>query len=114
MSRSMRSASRKPASKAFCRFAKDGRHVQIGITTKAEAGYIAVPIDVIVYKELELIGSLGMAAHRFSQMLPMIVQGRLTPARLINREVRLSEVGAIFESMTVSTNSGAFVVTEFQ
>jgi D-arabinose 1-dehydrogenase-like Zn-dependent alcohol dehydrogenase len=70
-----------------------------------------VPIDVIVYKELELIGSLGMAAHRFSQMLPMIVQGRLTPARLINREVRLSEVGAIFESMTVSTNSGAFVVT---
>jgi propanol-preferring alcohol dehydrogenase len=93
---------------------KSGRHVQLGITTKAEAGYIALPIDVIVYKELRLIGSLGMPAHRFSQMLPMIVQGKLTPAKLINREVRLSDVGSIFESMTKATNSGAFVVTDFQ
>jgi D-arabinose 1-dehydrogenase-like Zn-dependent alcohol dehydrogenase len=93
---------------------KRGRHVQLGITTKAEAGYVSVPIDVIVYKELELLGSLGMAAHRFEQMLPLILSGRLSPAKLVNREVGLSDVGPIFESMTKGTNSGAYVVTNFQ
>jgi D-arabinose 1-dehydrogenase-like Zn-dependent alcohol dehydrogenase len=93
---------------------KGGRHLQIGITTKEEAGYIRIPIDVIVYKELKVIGSLGMAAHRFSSMLPMIVQGRLSPGKMINREISLSEVGSIFESMTKSTNTGAFVVTQFR
>lgn len=92
---------------------KLGRHLQIGITTKAEAGYIRIPIDVIVYKELRLIGSLGMPAHRFEQMLPMIVQRRLTPGALVNREVALSDVGSIFEGMSKSTVTGAAVVTQF-
>ena len=70
---------------------KSGRHLQIGMTTKKEAGHIRVPIDAIVYKELKLIGSLGMPAHRFDALLPMIVHGRLTPGKLINREIALSE-----------------------
>jgi hypothetical protein len=55
-----------------------------------------------------------MAAHRFGSMLPMIVQGRLSPGKMINREISLSEVGSIFDSMTKSTNTGAFVVTQFR
>ncbi|MDE2200773.1 MAG: hypothetical protein KGJ41_17320, partial [Rhodospirillales bacterium] len=65
------------------------------------------------YKELKLIGSHGMAAHRFASMLPMIVQKRLTPGKMVNREISLSEVGSIFENMTTSTNTGAFIVTQF-
>jgi propanol-preferring alcohol dehydrogenase len=92
---------------------KGGRHLQIGITTKAEAGYIRVPVDAMVYKELKLIGSFGMAAHRFDSMIPMVVQGRLKPKDLINKEISLSEVGAVFEGMTNSASTGTFVVTQF-
>lgn len=99
--------------KSILSLRKAGRHLQIGMTTKKEAGYIAVPIDIIVYKELKLLGALGMPAHRATAMLPMIVQGKLSPGKLINREIGLAEVGSIFESMSKSTNTGAYVVTAF-
>jgi D-arabinose 1-dehydrogenase-like Zn-dependent alcohol dehydrogenase len=93
---------------------KGGRHLQIGITTKNEAGYIRLPVDLMVYKELKMIGSLGMAPHRYASMIPMIVQKQLTPGKMVSREISLSEVEAIFESMTTSANTGTFVVTKFQ
>jgi D-arabinose 1-dehydrogenase-like Zn-dependent alcohol dehydrogenase len=93
---------------------KTGRHLQIGITTHKEAGFIAVPIDVMVYKELQLVGSLGMATHRFASMLPMVADGRLSPGKMLNREISLSEVSSIFEAMTISANTGTFVITKFQ
>src|SRR5262245_5748940 len=39
---------------------KRGRHLQVGMTSGAEHGEIAVPIDVIVGDELVLIGTQGM------------------------------------------------------
>ena len=93
---------------------KAGRHLQIGITTKNEAGYISVPVDLMVYRELKLIGSLGMAPHRYASMIPMIVQKQLTPGKMVSGEISLSEVETVFESMTKSANTGTFVVTKFQ
>jgi propanol-preferring alcohol dehydrogenase len=93
---------------------KDGRHLQIGITTKKEAGYINIPIDLMVFKELKLIGSLGMAPHRFSSMIPMIATGHLSPGKMVSKEISLSEVGAVFEDMTRSANTGTFIVTQFR
>ena len=40
---------------------KRGRHLQIRLTGAAQRGDISVPIDLIVTKELILLGSLGMA-----------------------------------------------------
>lgn len=93
---------------------KGGRHLQIGITTKAEAGYIKLPVDFMVYNELKMIGSLGMASHRFGSMLPLVVDKKLTPGKMVNREISLSEVQGVFEGMTKSANNGAFVVTQFR
>ena len=92
---------------------KGGRHVQIGITTKADAGYMRLPTDVLVYKELKIIGSLGMPSHRFDSMLPMIVKKQLKPGKLVTREISLAEVQSIFEGMSNSTVNGTFVVTDF-
>ena len=92
---------------------KGGRHLQIGITTKAEAGYIKLPVDQMVAKELKMIGTVGMAAHRFESMMPLIIQGKLTPGKMVTREIALSEVESVFESMTKSTATGTYVVTEF-
>lgn len=93
--------------------AKSGRHLQIGITTKNEAGYIRLPVDMMVYKELQMIGSVGMAPHRFTSMVPLIAQGKLTPGRMVTGEISLSEVEGVFESMTRSAATGTFVVTKF-
>lgn len=94
--------------------AKRGRHLQIGITTKNEAGYIKLPVDLMVYNELRMIGSIGMPPHRYASMLPLIEDKKLTPGKMVTREISLSEVESIFESMTQSANTGTFVVTKFQ
>jgi D-arabinose 1-dehydrogenase-like Zn-dependent alcohol dehydrogenase len=92
---------------------KQGRHLQIGITQAKDAGYLGVPIDVIVYKELQLIGTLGMPTHRFDTLLAMVTQGLLTPGRMISREIGLDDVNAVFEGMSRSDITGTYVVTDF-
>ncbi|MEJ8850787.1 alcohol dehydrogenase catalytic domain-containing protein [Variovorax rhizosphaerae] len=92
---------------------KGGRHLQIGLTIKKEAGHISVPIDLMIYRELQIIGTLGMAPHRYASMIPLVANGRLTPGKLVTREIGLSEVGEAFESMTRSEVTGTFVVTDF-
>ena len=68
---------------------------------------------MFAYKELVLIGTHGMPAHDFSALLPMVVQKLVTPGKLVNAEISLSEVGDVFDRMTKSTNTGAQVVTKF-
>jgi D-arabinose 1-dehydrogenase-like Zn-dependent alcohol dehydrogenase len=92
---------------------KAGRHVQLGITTKKEAGYISIPIDLFPYKEIMLLGAHGMPVHDFSALMPMVVQKRVTPGKLVNKEIALSEVEEVFEKMSTSSNVGAQVVTTF-
>lgn len=92
---------------------KAGRHLQIGLTTKQEGGRISVPIDQMVFKELSLIGTIGMPPFRFDAMLPLVASGRLTPGKMVTGEISLSEVGGIFEQMTRSSVTGTYVVTKF-
>jgi D-arabinose 1-dehydrogenase-like Zn-dependent alcohol dehydrogenase len=87
--------------------------LQIGVTTKAEAGFISLPIDQMVINEIKMETTLGMPAHRFKSMLPLVAQGRLNPGRMVNREVSLSEVNSIFEDMSNFATTGTFVVTKF-
>lgn len=99
---------------AMLSLAKSGRHLQIGITTKNEAGYISLPVDIMVYKELKMIGSIGMSPHRYASMIPMIVDKQLTPGKMVSGEISLSQVESIFESMTKSATTGTYVVTQFK
>jgi D-arabinose 1-dehydrogenase-like Zn-dependent alcohol dehydrogenase len=92
---------------------KGGRHLQIGLTTKKEAGHISVPIDLMIYRELQIIGTLGMAPHRYASMIPLVASGRLSPGKMVTAEIGLSEVPGIFEKMTRSEVTGTFVVTDF-
>jgi len=92
---------------------KGGRHLQIGITTKKEAGHIAVPIDLMVYRELSVVGTIGMAPSRYSSMIPLVASGRLAPAKMVTGEIGLSKVEGIFEAMTRSELTGTYVVTDY-
>ncbi|MDE0853806.1 MAG: alcohol dehydrogenase catalytic domain-containing protein [Nevskia sp.] len=92
---------------------KQGRHLQVGLTTQKEAGHIAVPIDLIVRKELKVIGSLGMSSHRFPAMMSMVARGVLTPGRMVTGEIGLSGVERVFEDMSNFSSTGTYVVTKF-
>jgi D-arabinose 1-dehydrogenase-like Zn-dependent alcohol dehydrogenase len=93
---------------------KGGRHLQVGITTKKEAGYISVPIDLMVYRELQIVGTLGMSPHRYNSMVPLVANGRLSPGKMVTGEIGLSQVQGIFENMTRSEVTGTYVVTDYR
>ena len=67
-----------------------GRHVQVGLMT-GDAAYAAVAYDRIVAWELDVLGSHGMAAADYPDMLGMVVDGRLDVAALVQRTVSLED-----------------------
>lgn len=75
-----------------------GAHVQVGLLLGA-AATSAVPMDVVVAKELAVLGSHGMAAADYPEMLGMVAEGRLRPDRLVGRVIGLEEAGAALAAM---------------
>ncbi len=91
---------------------KHGKHIQVGIM---EAGKhsASVPIDKIIGRELEIIGSHGMQAHRYPDMLEMIRSGCLEPSRLATRTVTLGAAPAELAAMGRFSGVGTTVITSF-
>jgi len=91
---------------------KRGRHVQVGLLNP-EDGNAPVPTGLIVANELEVLGSHGMQAHRYPQMLEMITSGRLQPERLINRTIALDQAAEALMKMDNFDGTGVTVINEF-
>ncbi|WP_062349666.1 zinc-dependent alcohol dehydrogenase family protein [Herbidospora yilanensis] len=64
-----------------------GRHVQIGLLP----GDTELAMGRVIAWELELLGSHGMPAHAYPEMLALIESGSLAPELLITRTVSLDE-----------------------
>jgi len=91
---------------------KRGRHLQLGIAT-SENRTTPIPTDLIVTKELQIIGSLGMPAPRYPSMLQMIAAGKLNPAQLVTKRISIEEAGAEIEAMTNFNTLGVTVVNKW-
>jgi alcohol dehydrogenase len=87
-----------------------GRHVQVGLLPPAQARP-ELPMERIIGLELQLLGSHGMAAHAYPELLGLITGGRLDPRRLVTRELALDEAGAALRE--VGARPGIAVVTRF-
>jgi D-arabinose 1-dehydrogenase-like Zn-dependent alcohol dehydrogenase len=85
-----------------------GRHVQVGLLPPA-LGLPAIPMHLVLARELDVLGSHGMPAHAYPEMLEMIASGRLHPQRLVTRELSLDEAGEALR--TVGSVAGVSVVT---
>jgi D-arabinose 1-dehydrogenase-like Zn-dependent alcohol dehydrogenase len=92
---------------------KRGRHLQIGLTSSAEKGEVALPIDLIVLKEVTIVGSLGMQAPRFDAMLQMVEAGRLAPGKLVHKTIPLEEASGVLESMDRFATLGVTVIDRY-
>ncbi len=92
--------------------AKRGRHLQIGLLP-GKASRPALPMDQVVAKELEILGSHGMQAHRYPAMLAMIRTGELKPGRLIGRRIPLEEAVRALPCMDRDPSVGVTIVNSF-
>ena len=79
---------------------KRGRHVQIGLTSSGEKGEIAIPVDQIVFKEIQFTGSVGMESWRYPAMLEMVERGRLSPKKLITQTLPIEKAFAVLDQMS--------------
>lgn len=88
-----------------------GRHVQVGLLPAA-LGHPRVPMDLVIGKEISLLGCHGMAAHAYPPMLAMVVQGRLCPDALVTRLLDLDAAGAALVAMGTpgATPAGVTVI----
>jgi alcohol dehydrogenase len=91
---------------------KRGRHIQVGLML-AEQRHPAVPMDRVIANELEILGSHGMQAHRYPELLEMIRTGKLSPDRLIGRTITLEESLEELTAMDSFRGTGITVIDRF-
>ena len=91
---------------------KRGRHIQIGVMA-ADHKETPIPMGVVMFNELELIGSHGMQAHAYPSMMEMITSGILQPQRLITKKVSLEDSLEVLQTMGESPPTGVVVINQF-
>jgi len=85
---------------------KHGRHVQVGLQPQPPR----VPMDLVISRELELLGAHGMAAHAYPEMLGLVQRGDLNPGAFIRRQIGLDEVPAALAAMGERYEPGVTIV----
>ncbi len=91
---------------------KRGKHIQVGLM--AGADYLpSIPMHLVVANELEVIGSHGMQAHRYPEMLEKIESGLLQPQKLIGDLISLEEGVKILPQMNEFHGVGVKVINQF-
>jgi len=78
---------------------KRGRHVQVGLML-ADAALAPIPMNTVMARELELIGSHGMAAGQYQAMLAEVSAGTLDPGRLVTSRIPLETAPAALAAMS--------------
>jgi len=91
---------------------KRGKHIQVGLMT-GDHQHPKVPMDRILSDELEIIGSHGMQAHKYPEMLQLILDGRLQPEKLIAKTISLEDAVHLLPNMNSFTHTGVMVIDRF-
>lgn len=92
---------------------KRGKHIQVGIMESGKHSP-PVPIDKIIGRELEIIGSHGMQAHRYPEMLAMIADGRLEPQKLVGERVMLDKAAERLMNADSFAGLGVTIIDQFR
>lgn len=85
---------------------KRGKHIQVGLMA-GDHRHAPIPMDRVIANELEILGSHGIQAHKYSHILEMIRTGKLHPEKLIGKTIRLEE--SLDELVTMDNFSGVGV-----
>ncbi len=91
---------------------KRGRHIQVGLMT-GNHKHPAIPMDKVLANELEIIGSHGMQAHKYPEMLELIIAGKLHPEKLIEKTISLEDATQALTDMGKFAQNGIWVIDTF-
>jgi alcohol dehydrogenase len=91
---------------------KRGRHIQVGLMT-GEHIHPQVPMDLVLAHELEIVGSHGMQAFRYAEMMAMIEQRKLLPERLLGALITLEDSLDALVKMDQFNSAGVTVINKF-
>lgn len=91
---------------------KRGKHIQIGLMTGNHAEP-PIPFAPIIAKELEILGSHGMQAHQYPEMLNLITSGKLPIKKLLGKTLNLEEGTKALMQMNEFKETGVMVINEF-
>ncbi|CAB4552425.1 unannotated protein [freshwater metagenome] len=78
------------ATSSILSLARRGRHLQLGLML-TPSGLSQIPMARVIAWELDLLGSHGMAAKDYPEMLALVASGILNPSILVKREISLEE-----------------------
>ncbi|WP_406302154.1 zinc-dependent alcohol dehydrogenase family protein [Streptomyces sp. NBC_00885] len=85
---------------------RQGRHVQVGLLPQG----VHLPMDRVVPLELEILGSHGMAAHAYPELMAMVASGSLRPDLLVTRTIGLAEAPAALAALGGGSGTGVTVI----
>ena len=91
---------------------KRGKHIQVGLMT-GDHKHPKIPMDRVVAHELEILGSHGMQAFRYTEMFEMIKLGKLKPELLVGKTISLEEAPNALVNMNKFEIVGVNVVNKF-
>lgn len=91
---------------------KRGKHIQVGLMTGDDRSP-KVPMDRVIADELEILGSHGIQAHRYADLLAMIRAGELRPGLLIGETISLDDVPVELPRMDDFPGTGVTVIDRF-
>lgn len=83
-----------------------GRHVQVGLLPHD----VTLDMSALVSRELQWLGSHGMAAHDYPAMLEMVASGAVHPEELVTRVIALEQAPAALVAMSSSSPVGVTVI----
>ncbi|RCW40947.1 alcohol dehydrogenase [Halopolyspora algeriensis] len=88
-----------------------GTHVQLGLMPP-EQGAAAIPMHRVIARELRIVGTHGLQAHEYPDMLRLVTGAGLDLEQLIGRRIGLDDVPEALMAMNdpVPTHSGITVV----
>jgi len=83
-----------------------GRHVQVGLLPSG----VQLDVSRLISQELHWLGSHGMPAHAYPEMLDLVAKGNLKPADLITRTITLEQTPAALAALTDGTPAGVTII----
>ncbi|MDN5657244.1 alcohol dehydrogenase catalytic domain-containing protein [Brevibacterium sandarakinum] len=91
---------------AIASLAPLGRHVQIGLLATPPV----VDMSRVIGLELSVLGSHGMAAAAYPEMVELVIDGKLRPQDLVTNVIGLEDAPAAMDALGANTGSGMTII----
>ncbi|MCS5490228.1 zinc-dependent alcohol dehydrogenase family protein [Algoriphagus limi] len=88
---------------------KRGKHIQVGLMAGTEENP-PIPMHLVIAKELEILGSHGMQAYAYEDLMRMIIAGKLDPEKLIGKTISLEDAVDELPRMDEFRDSGMSMI----